>query len=162
MKTPNLEAAFQQEAEEAVRAGLEKLEENWMNREVKLCKNCSGSRWDSEDMSPCIACDGTGADIIVEYGVEDGKFVSRVTQTGIEALKEVCKIRRELEVDKGMMKRAAETMMIPFQLPLSAQLELEYLYPEFKDWCEAGEYRKCAKYVRRHYPEFMCTPLLNL
>ena len=160
MKTPNLEAAFQQEAEEAVRAGLEKLEENWINREVKLCKNCSGSRWDPEDKTSCIACDGTGADVIVEYGVEDGKFFSRVIQTGVEALKEVCKIRRELESDKGMMKRAAATMMMPFQLPLSAQLELEYLYPEFKDWCEAGEFRKGAKYVRRHYPEFMCTPLI--
>ncbi len=160
MELPNIEAAFELEAKDAVQSGVRNLENNWINKEVKVCHNCHGHKFDPEDMTVCIACDGTGADMVVEYGVEDGKFVSRVTQNGMEPLKAICAEYRQMERDKGLMGRAKQSMTKAYMLPESAHMELKFMYPDFERWENEGNQRSCANIVRKHYPEFMCTDLI--
>ncbi len=160
MKAPNIQAAFINEAEDAVSRGNRKLEDDWINKEIKVCKNCSGHKIDPEDMTVCIACDGTGADMIVEYGVESGKFVARVIQNGMEPFKRLCAEWRQIEREKGMMKRAASSMTPAYLIPESVRLELSFTYPDWDHWESEGDQRKCANAVRKHYPEFMCTDII--
>ena len=162
LNTPNLNLAFKTEAQGLVEDGLQKLNENWMNREAKGCKQCKGkgkifSGPDDLVGEHCIACDGTGVDMYVEYGVEDGKFVARVIQNGAEAIAELCKEYREEETRLGVMGRAARTTMKPFLLPEAVRYEMELKEPDFSNMIKEGEYKKASNLVRRHYPEYMTT-----
>ena len=157
VNTPNLAKAFQAEAEGLVEDGLKNLEENWMNREAKACKNCKGKGIDPEDFSSCIACDGTGVDMYIEYGVEDGKFVAKVIQNGAEAIADLCKEYREVEANMSLINRANRAAMVPFLLPESVKMDLEISEPMFKEFIDNQEYRKAANIVRRRYPQYMTT-----
>lgn len=157
LKTPNLAKAFQEEAAGLVEDGLKTLEENWMNREAKACKNCCGKGIDPEDFTSCIACDGTGVDMYIEYGVEDGKFVGRVIQNGAEAIAELCKEYRDAEANMSLINRANRAAMIPFLLPESVRMDLEISEPKFKELLDNKEYRKAANIVRKRYPQYMTT-----
>lgn len=159
LKTPMINAAFKNEAEELVKDGEKRLEENWINREVKYCKNCKGKAIDPEDLTHCIGCDGTGVDMVVEYGVEDGKFFSRLTQNGLQPLLDLCREYREIEKNKSFMKRAAQPTTRAYLLPESVRLELEFTYPDFKNW-ESEDMRRAIRIVQKHYPQFMCTHLV--
>ena len=160
METPMLTTAFKTEAEGLVEDGLKNLEDDWMNREAKACKNCKGHKFDPNDLTVCIACDGTGADMYVEYGVEDGKFVSRVTQNGIEPLVELCRELREAEKSLSVNQRARKTITAAFLLPEAARMELSILEPDFEQWVKDGDNKRASKLVRKHFPQFMCTNYL--
>ena len=160
METPNLERVFVEEAMGLVDDGLQNLEENWINREAKACNNCKGHKFDPEDFTICIACDGTGVDMYIEYGVEDGKFVSRVIQNGMEPLRELCKELREQEKALAVSQRAKKSITAAFLLPESARMELSILEPDFEKWMADGDNKKAAKLVRKHYPDLMTTNYL--
>ena len=156
LNTPTIANAFKNEAMDTVEQGLKKLEENWKNTEFKTCKTCGGMRFDPEDGSSCIACDSTGIDMKIEYGVEDGKFFSRVTQNGIAAVSALCEEYKQAERSMGLVQRA-NSWIRPYLLPSAARMELEASRPDFKEAEDAGEIIKAAKIVRRHYPQFMST-----
>ena len=162
ISTPHLASAFENEAKDAVEFGDKTLEDNWINREVKLCKQCEGSGLtaDAGIKLNCIACDGTGADMIIEYGVEDSKFVSRVIQNGMRPLMELCKELRDEEMKLGLMNRAKRSAFKAFLLPESVKMELEMLEPEFPKWVKEGNNKRAAKLVRKHYPALMTTNYL--
>ena len=160
METPMLSKAFKTEAQGLVEDGLKNLEDNWMNREAKACKNCRGTKFDREDLTPCIACNATGVDMYVEYGVEDGKFVSRVVQNGIDPIVELCRELRELEANLSTTQRANKVTTAAFLLPEAARMELSILEPDFEQWVREGDNKRATKLVRKHFPQFLTTNYL--
>ena len=159
MKYKNLERAFEEEAKALVDESDKGLSHNWINTETKACKNCYGHGIDPEDKTFCIACDASGVDMKIEYGVQDGKFVSRVTQYGVDAVKELAKLSREVEADKTMKQRVGAPLTKAYYLTTAARMELMMLYPEFEQLETAGEHRKIASYVRKHFPDLLATHL---
>ena len=157
LSTPTMSTAFENEARDAVESGVKTLESNWKNSEVKHCKKCRGSKFVLGEMERCAACDGTGIDMLVEYGVEDGKFFSRITQNGVDALAALCREYRELEASMSLTERANRAGVPAYMLPSSAHMELEAKYEEFSGWMSEANQKKCANIVRRLYPQFMCT-----
>lgn len=134
----------------------EGLDHNWKNYERTPCKQCNGTGYDLQDQSPCIACDGTGIDFYLCYGVEDGVAYAKVVQNGVEAIKEVCKAKRERETKNWVKQQGKEVFMIPN----GARLELVAQGYPVDDWEAEGDMRSYAKAVRKHFPEFMTTNLI--
>ena len=159
MKYTNLEKAFEEEAKAIVDESDNGLTHDWINEEVKVCKNCSGHKIDPEDGTFCIACDATGIDMIIHYGVQDGKFVARVTQNGVDAVKELAKTAREVEQQKTLTQRANASMTKAYYLTSAARMELMMLYPDFEKLEEEGRHRQITKLVRKHYPDLLATHL---
>ena len=159
MKYKNLEKAFEEEAKALVDQGDKGLTHDWLNEDVKICKNCNGHGIDPEDKTFCIACNATGIDMTIQYGVQDGKFVSRIIQNGLDAFKQLAALARENERNKSMTQRANAPMTKAYYLTTAATMELTMLYPDFPQMVEEGNHREITKLVRKHYPDLLATYL---
>ena len=160
ISTPHLASAFENDAMDAVQYGDKTLEEDWLNREAKACKNCKGHKFDPKDFTPCVACDATGVDMYIEYGVEKGKFVARVIQNGIDPLVELCRELRDMEARLSVSQRANKSVTAAFLLPEAARMELTLLEPDFEQWVKEGNNKRATQLVRKHFPQFLCTNYL--
>jgi len=162
MKTPTLEKCFENEAQDMVEAGMKSLQEDWKNTEQKACKVCQGTGIDPVDLHMCYGCDGTGVSMVVEYGVSGGQFYSRITERGIDRLKDLCAAYREQHRDMGLINRANASMQHTYLLPEAAKMELTFMYPEFEEMVNVGDHRSIAKLVQKHYPEFLTTSHIQI
>lgn len=141
--------------QDAIDAGDKSLEEDWVNHEVRPCEQCSGSGRDWAEGVPCIACDGTGVDCEIKYGVSSGQMFIDIVQNGMEPILQVCKEHRERE-GKGWLKDDAMGLQA-FMIPFSARLDLLSMGYPVIEWEQAGDMRSYARVVRKHYPQFMTT-----
>ena len=131
------------------------LEEDWKNVEKEPCKMCKGSGYDMEDRMSCIACDGTGTDYELHYGVEEGIAYARVVQNGMEAILEYCKAKRESET-KDWLKDDSLGLQA-FAIPNSVRIEFIARGYPVEEWEQSGDMRSFARAVQKHYPKFMTT-----
>lgn len=139
------------------------LTHNWENKEVKNCKVCwdphrdRSTGKDPDTFGNCIACDGTGVDYYVSYGVEDGKAYAKIVQNGMSAFLDFCRDCRSEET-----KMKAEQMgKVAFSIPNGVRLELIAQGYPVEEW-EKSDFgmRSMAKAVQRHFPYFMRTNLV--
>lgn len=159
--TPAITKGITDEIKRYMEEGDANIEKNWVNKETQSCRICNGSGLDTDEAgvvifgSRCIACDGTGVDYEMVYGVEDGVAYAKVIQNGMQAILDVCKAKRERET-KNWTKQAGKEV---FMLPNSARLELIAQGYPVEEWEEMGDMRSYAQAVQKHFPMFMTTNL---
>lgn len=155
MDTPGFADMVTKDIRDALEAGDKSLEDNWKNEESTPCGPCKGSGYDLEDRMSCIACDGTGVDFTMVYGVEEGVAYARIIQNGMEALLEYCKARRESETKDWL--KDDNFGLAAFAIPNSARIELIAQGYPVDDWEAEGDMRSYARAVQKHFPLFMLT-----
>ena len=160
MNMPHLASLVENGALEMAKAGEASLSEDWDAEPKKhKCDKCKGSGFDYKDGIPCIACDGSGIEYMVHYGVSDGKAYAYISQYGLDAIKEYCKACREAEVDKI---RANASMISPFALPAFARVDMIAEGIPVDEMLHDGKLiRELANMVYARYPEFMKTNLTS-
>ena len=154
--TPAITKGITDEIYAKVEHGEATLEDDWINKEVQPCRMCNASGYDLDEKMSCIACDGTGVDYELVYGVQDGIAYAKVVQNGMQAIMDVCKAKRERETKQWVKQAGKEVFMIPN----SARLELIAKGYPVDEWEKAGDMRSYAKAVQRYFPAFMTTNLV--
>ena len=127
---------------------------------VEPCNVCKGTKIDPNDLTICMACDGTGKHYEIHYGVQDGEGFAYVTQYGLDALKEYCKACRESEVESV---RASKPMIEVFSMPAFIRIDwmAEGIPVDDLMYTDQGIRYLANLMVERYGQTFMKTNLLS-
>ena len=138
------------------------LDNDWEHTEPHECSICNGTGLNIALGEPCINCDETGIEYKMVYGVKGGHSYAYTIEYGMEAKKEYCKAMREAFADMQIAgKVGSKSMMMPFALPKTVEMEMLARGYDVKQAQRDGNLKEIANIVAREYPEFLCVPYTN-
>ncbi len=159
LNTPSLSKMVVEDlVKTAVEDDNKKMDSNFRERMSYPCGVCKASGIDPDEKVPCFACEGTGKDYEIVYGIEDGVMVAHTEQYGLDFFKEYCKACREAEADMTLTNRANRFMVRAYSLPAVIDMELQargFTPQEIRGG--SGESKKIAKVIQKEWPELMTT-----
>ena len=158
-----VESLITSDVQAAINNNEKSLKEDWKNVETNPCESCKSTGRDPDNMlAKCIACDGSGHDYVLEYGVEGGKIFARAHQSGLQHYLQVAREYRELEASNPTAHH--NTMGLKtFIMPSIARIELLARGVPVDEMIDAGDMRGLGKEMRKAFGDaFMTTNLVTL
>lgn len=134
------------------------LKEDWEQTITENCGVCNGTGFDP-DVLKCPACDATGIDYEITFGVKDKHFYSKMTQNGLEAVFKYCEERRKLETPETIRKGLAAGL---FALPSVVKFELVARGHDIDGLQADGNMRKIFPIIQSEYPKLLTTNMLRV